>query len=217
MRRISDPARFTGRLVGSIGICLLVTAGPVFSRGAGDDKNAGASSQGKLVVGTQVVPIDDRVLIRRATVRVLAILHPDMIEAIPPAPADFSRLQTRRLDISAAEEFLFRIKQVSKTRIEIISQDKSTSGWRKKDQVVPLDEAETHFSRAIEKNAKDSGALVLRRSRANGQEALGKTRLADLDAAIRLDPKYAEAYRIRSDLEFTFGEFGLAMADFDRI
>ena len=208
-------SRLRSRLcIAMIGTGLLIAVGPPFWRLAAQDGVARANVPGDNIVGRQVVPIDNRVVIHRAIVQVRAIVLAGMTDPIPPAPGDWSRPQVRKLDIPADEQFLFRVKRVLNDRVQVASPDGQISGWLKRDQIVPLEQAEEHFGRAIEKNKRDSGTFRLR-ARVRGVKRNWAGALADLDEAIRLDPKSAAGYRARSDVESCMGDLDAAMVDFD--
>ena len=196
VRRVSECLRPTRLRLSSFGIGLLLVFGPTICRLAGEMMSPDGNEPAELVVGTQVVPIDSRVIIRRATVQVLAMVGPDVSQLNLPSasPFDLVRPQARKLDLPAAEDFLFRIEHMREKRVEIISQDHRTRGWLNRDQVVRLVDGEAHFSRAIAKNASDSGAFLLR-ARVRIVRQKWESAIADLDAAIRLDPKNAMAHR----------------------
>ena len=149
---IPDTRRRTLPRIATTVLGLFFAVGPALFGLASEDGVADPKVLGKIVAGRQVVPINSRVVIHRAMVQVRAIVLPGLTGPIPPAPGDWTRPQVRKLDIPADEQFLFRVKRIINDRVQVVSQDGQISGWLKRDQVVPLEQAEEHFSRAIEKN-----------------------------------------------------------------
>ncbi len=86
-------------------------------------------------------------------------------------------------------------------------------GWVERSQVVTSDEAVKYCKTLIERDHPDPYGFLVRAALHNQNEEV-KEALADLNAAIKLDPKFAMAYTNRGWLHVERGELDKALADF---
>lgn len=87
------------------------------------------------------------------------------------------------------------------------------AGWLKKDDVVPLDEAEAFFSDVLRKEPKNAWAYNLRGLARERQGQL-EAAIADFTEALRYDPQLAVAYNNRGIARDRSGDAKQAIADY---
>ncbi len=86
-------------------------------------------------------------------------------------------------------------------------------GWVERNQMLTSDEAIAYSKSLIERSKPDPYGLFVRAALFNQNEAADKA-LADLTAAIKLDPQFAMAFTTRGWLHVEKGDLDKALADF---
>ena len=86
-------------------------------------------------------------------------------------------------------------------------------GWVERNQMLTSEEAITYSKSLIERAKPDPYGLFVRAALFNQNEAADKA-LADLTAAIKLDPQFAMAFTTRGWLHVEKGDLDKALADF---
>ena len=113
-----------------------------------------------------------------------------------PGGRVFHKFQVRRIEKRDELEWLWLV-------------DGPLMGWVNPSEVVLEAEAKAYFTDQISRGPSTAGAFYLRGS------LDGKDGLADLDEAIRLDPKSAAAYVARASVYSQKDDNGRALADLD--
>lgn len=86
------------------------------------------------------------------------------------------------------------------------------AGWIKRRDVIPFDQGIDYFTKAIRRRptARDyAGRGLIRAEKGEADAAI-----ADYNEAIRLDPKYVDAYRLRGDAWYKKGDLDAALKDY---
>ena len=132
---------------------------------------------------------------------------------VVPKYKDFTIRQTEDGPERAGKIAVYRVEEVKGDAVRLMP-DGGPSAWADKAQVVPVDQAVEYFTEAIGKSPRDPynyamRAMVLLVEREDPVHAL-----ADCEAAIRLEPKYAFARRVRGAIRAATQDVDKAIADF---
>jgi tetratricopeptide (TPR) repeat protein len=86
-------------------------------------------------------------------------------------------------------------------------------GWIRKSDVIPYEKAAAYFAERIRNNPKDAYAHAARAVSRMGKGDRDEKALADLNLAIRLDPKLAVAFEQRGYIAYGKKEYDKSLAD----
>jgi tetratricopeptide (TPR) repeat protein len=86
-------------------------------------------------------------------------------------------------------------------------------GWIKKSEVIPFEKAAAYFAERIRKSPEDGYAHAARAVARMGKGDRDEKALADLNEAIRLDPKLAVAFEQRGYIAYGKKEYDKSLAD----
>jgi tetratricopeptide (TPR) repeat protein len=135
-------------------------------------------------------------------------------QRVVPKHKDFTIRQAEDGPQRAGKIAVYRIEEVKGAAVRLMP-DGGPSGWADSAQVVPLEHAVEFFTDAIGKSPRDPHnyamrAMVLLVEREDPVHAM-----ADSEGAIRIDPKYAFARRVRGAILAATQDLDKAIADFN--
>ena len=111
---------------------------------------------------------------------------------------------------------IYKVVQV-KERSLLLAPEAGPGGWADASRVVPLPDALAWFSDAIRNNPREPHNFVMRAMLLLFRQGDPKHALADCDRAIRLEPGYALAYRIRGEVHLVKHDLDPALADLSMV
>jgi tetratricopeptide (TPR) repeat protein len=137
-------------------------------------------------------------------------------QRVVPKRPDFTLRDTEEGPARSAKIAIYRVDRVDGGFLQVKAEGGS-SGWTEAARVVPVDQANAYFSRAIQESPRDPHnhtmrAIVLLFERDDAQHAL-----ADCERALQLDPKNALAHGIRGAARAATQDFSRALADFSEV
>jgi tetratricopeptide (TPR) repeat protein len=108
--------------------------------------------------------------------------------------------------------FICLVERAEGNQVQVMIRSQGLRGWAPADSLVPLNHAETFFSRQIEANPKDAFAFLMRGVVRFENDDLEHA-CGDVDEALRLDPNYVAALVERAYLWQCRNRLDLALAD----
>jgi tetratricopeptide (TPR) repeat protein len=134
-------------------------------------------------------------------------------QRVVPKYKTFSVRQTEDGPVRSGKIAIYRVEEVKGDLVRLMP-DGGPSAWANSAAVVPVEQAVEYFTDAIGKAPREPHnyamrALVLLIEREDPVHAL-----ADCEGAIRLDPKYALARRVRGAIRAATQDVDKAIADF---
>ena len=117
--------------------------------------------------------------------------------------------------ISSMDHLTFLVERLEQDRILVVSRDKSVRGWVFRDQIIPLERAEEHFSRVVANDPRDAEAFWIHARILYYRNDVERA-LANVNRAIQLEPDQARFYVTRALVQLGRQQADRAIEDCDQ-
>jgi tetratricopeptide (TPR) repeat protein len=128
----------------------------------------------------------------------------------------------------------WRVEKAEGSRLWLSAEGSGIAGWAGAEEVVPVEAADAFFTGHVRDQPRDAFPYVMRAELRRESYLGNRTQisypathdaqdfkeldkaLADLDQAVRIEPRYAAAYAVRASVWFVKGEFDKAIEAYDQ-
>jgi tetratricopeptide (TPR) repeat protein len=139
----------------------------------------------------------------------------DPASLVLPKNQDFALWDADKKRIPPTPGLIYRVERADGPRVLLTVPSEGLRGWAWSRSVIPLSQADSYFSYVIQIKPRDPFAFLMR-GIVRYQNDDRDRALADLDEALRLDPKYVAAWIERANLWQSRNRLDLALADVNK-
>ncbi len=135
-------------------------------------------------------------------------------DAVQKSP-DFTLIDGTKSIKPSRAGLIYRIERGDKDRILLSMPSQGLYGWASRDSVIPYNEAEGYFTTQLDTKTPTAFTYLMRAVVCQDNDRFDRA-FRDLDAALRLDPRYVPAYIERSFLWASRNRMDLAFEEVNR-